>query len=121
MVSYRQFKHRALRPPVRGWAFCYDEGVKYRIGLRHGRLFMEHMLPALVKPARTLWNEVIGFVFLCFAVLFGFKTVSYVRDCLTAEATGDELLRLCLAGFCTALMGWYGVSSFLRARKISRS
>lgn len=121
LICYRQFKRRALWPPVKGGAFCYDEGVKYRIGLRQGRLFVEHMLPAFIKPARTLWNEVIGFLFLCFAVLFGLKTVSYMRDYFTAEATGSELLRLCLAGFCTALMGWYGVSSFLRARKISRS
>jgi hypothetical protein len=66
-----------------------------------------------VKPARTLWNEVIGFIFLCFGVIFGFKAVRYAID--------GENERLLIAAFCTALMLWFGVSSFLRARKISRS
>ncbi len=71
------------------------------------------MVPAVVKPARTLWNEVIGFIFLCFGVIFGFKTVRYALD--------GEHVRLAFAAFCTALMIWFGVGSFLRARKISRS
>jgi hypothetical protein len=74
---------------------------------------------------RALWNEVIGFLFLCFAVVFGFKTVSYGREYLHASATGadgtGEMVRLAMAGFCTLIMGWYGISSFLRARKITRS
>ena len=92
------------------------------MAMRHGSMFLKHMLPALVKPARTLWNEVIGFLFLCFAALFGFKTVGYVRDYMNVSAGGGgELVRLGMAGFCTLVMAWYGVSSFLRARKISRS
>ena len=71
------------------------------------------MVPAVVKPARTLWNEVIGFIFLCFGVIFGFKAVRYAID--------GEMVRLVFAGFCTTMMLWFGVSSFLRARKISRS
>lgn len=71
------------------------------------------MVPAVVKPARTLWNEVIGFIFLCFGVIFGFKAVRYAID--------GEMVRLGFAGFCTTMMLWFGVSSFLRARKISRS
>jgi hypothetical protein len=91
--------------------------------MRHGGVFLKHVVPAILRPMRTLWNEVIGFLFLCFAGLFGIKTVSYARDFWKAEAgsNGGELLRLALAGFCTLVMGWYGVSSFLRARKISRS
>jgi hypothetical protein len=70
-------------------------------------------VPAVIKPARTLWNEVIGFIFLCFGVVFGFKAVRYALD--------GEAGRLVFAVFCTALMLWFGVGSFLRARKISRS
>ena len=36
------------------------------------------------------------------------------------QATG-ELLRFLMAGFCTFIMTYYGISSFRRARKISRS
>jgi hypothetical protein len=37
-----------------------------------------------------------------------------------ADALGD-LVRLCIAGFCTLVLLGYGLSSYLRARKISRS
>jgi hypothetical protein len=84
-----------------------------RKAVRHGRMFAEHVAPAIIKPARTLWNEVIGFIFLTFAVPFGFKAVRY--------AMAGDLVRVFFAGFCTVLMAWFGLHSFLRARKISRS
>jgi hypothetical protein len=85
--------------------------------------FLKHIVPAIVKPIHALWNEVIGFLFLSFAGVFGFRTVSYVRQLQrsTDATSGGALLRVVMAGFCTLLLGWFGVSSFLRARKISRS
>jgi uncharacterized membrane protein len=78
-----------------------------------------------MKPARVLWNEVIGFLFISFGVIFGFKTYSYVRDygrtvAENADVTGD-IVRIGMAGFCTLLMLYFGVTSFRRARKIARS
>ena len=84
-----------------------------RQAIQQGRLLVKHLLPALWKPVHTLWNEVIGFLFLCFATVFGFQAVRFYR-------AGDEV-RLFFAAFCTLLMACFGVSSFLRARKISRS
>ena len=84
---------------------------------------MRHVVPAVLKPARTLWNEVIGFFFLCLAVLFGSGTVrAYIafNNARADQVTGD-LIRLLMAGFCTFIMLYYGISSFRRARKISRS
>jgi hypothetical protein len=37
------------------------------------------------------------------------------------EAADADLVRFVVAAFCTLLMLWFGVTSFLRARKISRS
>jgi hypothetical protein len=96
-----------------------------RKAIRHGQEFVKHVVPAVIKPARVLWNEVIGFLFISFGVIFGFKTGSYVRDYMrssasSAEVTGD-LIRIAMAGFCTVLMAYFGVTSFRRARKISRS
>ncbi len=103
--------------------FCYDEGVWKQLTARHSREFVKHVVPAVLKPARTLWNEVIGFLFICFAVVFGFKAVRLYLD--FSRTTGDEgsanLVRFAMAGFCTVLMLWFGITSFLRARKISRS
>ncbi len=81
------------------------------------------MVPAVMKPARTLWNEFIGFLFCCFGVIFGFKTAHLAID--FSKAASEEgmgpVLRLSVAGFCTLLMLYFGIGSFLKARKISRS
>ena len=76
-------------------------------------MLIKHIVPAVIKPARTLWNEVIGFFFLCLGVMFGFAGVRAVLN--------QDVLRAVAAGLCTGLMAWYGITSFLRARKISRS
>lgn len=90
---------------------------------RSGREFVKHVVPAVLKPARTLWNEVIGFIFICFAVIFGFRAVRLYLDFLraTGEAASADFFRFVVAAFCTLLMLYFGVTSFLRARKISRS
>ena len=94
-----------------------------QVAARHSREFVRHVVPAVLKPARTLWNEVIGFVFICFAVTFGFKAVRLYLDFSrgAGEAAQADLVRFIVAAFCTLLMLWFGVTSFLRARKISRS
>jgi hypothetical protein len=76
-------------------------------------MLFKHVVPAMVKPARTLWNEVIGFFFLCLAAIFGFTAGRAVIN--------HDVLRACGGAVCTLLMAWYGIGSFLRARKISRS
>ena len=81
--------------------------------LHQGREFLKFVVPAVLKPARTLWNEVIGFLFLCFAGIFGFSAVRYYL--------ASDWGRLFFAAFCTGLMAWFGVTSFLKARRISRS
>jgi hypothetical protein len=75
--------------------------------------FIKHVVPAIAKPARALWNEVIGFIFICLAVSFGFTVLRYVRR--------GETFQIVVCSIATLLMLYYGISSFLRARKISRS
>jgi hypothetical protein len=76
-----------------------------------------------MKPARTLWNEVIGFVFCCIAVIFGFRAGRLYMDYLATPPAdqGAAMGRLVLAAFSTLLMSYFAVTSFLRARRISRS
>jgi hypothetical protein len=91
--------------------------------VRNGREFVKHVVPAVLRPARTLWNEVIGFFFICLAVYCGSGAVRAYLKLASAppdEATG-VLLRLGMSAFSTALMLYFGITSFLRARKISRS
>lgn len=76
-----------------------------------------------MKPARTLWNEVIGFFFIVFAVVFGSKAFTFYRAYVAAPEAdkGIALVRLLVTLFCTLLMASFGLSSFLKARRISRS
>jgi len=98
-------------------------GVWKHLTARHAREFVKHVVPAILKPARTLWNELIGFVFMCFSVIFGVRAVRLYLDFSrgTAETAGADFARFAVSAFCTLLMLYFGVTSFLRARKISRS
>ena len=86
--------------------------------ITHGAEFVKHVVPAVIKPARTLWHEVIGFLFLCIAIMFAFSGYRHVQ-----KFDGSIGAMLSVAGFAfiVLLMTGYGISSFLRARKISRS
>jgi hypothetical protein len=78
-----------------------------------GGEFVRHIVPAVMKPALSLWNQVIGFIFLCFGIFMG---SSAIRN----AATGD-MLKVALSGIGALVMLGYGISSFVRAHKISRS
>jgi hypothetical protein len=83
-----------------------------------GRLFLRHVLPAFFRPVHTLWHEIIGFLFIVIAVFFGFNIVATVR-----KFNGDpaQVMKIVGAAFFMIMLGSFGISSFLRARKISRS
>ncbi|MDX2154303.1 MAG: hypothetical protein SFV54_26415 [Bryobacteraceae bacterium] len=82
------------------------------------RKFLAHVLPAVVRPMRVLWNQVIGFFFAVFAVLLSFNCYRQVRD---LDGGGESVARVVLTGVFGAVMAAYAIHSFLRARKISRS
>jgi hypothetical protein len=85
--------------------------------------FVKHVVPAVIRPARVLWNEIIGFFFICLAVLFGsgvWRAYNAFQSAPPDQATGD-LLRVVMSSFCFLLMLYFGITSFRRARKISRS
>ncbi|HLK22962.1 MAG TPA: hypothetical protein VKT81_28655 [Bryobacteraceae bacterium] len=70
-----------------------------------------HVLPGVVRPIHILWNQVIGFIFLALATVFGFRVFR-----------GHEPVGMQLAGGAfVLLMAWFGISAFWRARKISKS
>jgi len=94
-----------------------------RKAVRQGEVFVKHVVPAVVKPARVLWNEFIGFLFLCFGAIFAIKTVHLAMAYGKPESIdgGGDFWRLAIAGGCTVIMLGFGAASFLRARRISRS
>ena len=93
----------------------------YRDGARvynEGRRFLGFVVPAVLKPARTLWHEILGFIFVVMATAFVFSGFRAIRQ---FDGSVGSVLRLILLAFGICILGGYGISSFLRARKISRS
>jgi hypothetical protein len=67
---------------------------------------------------RVLWNEIIGFVFLALAVWGIPATVRSIRE---FDGDAESIFRVIMTCIFALLMAGFGVSSFMRARKISRS
>lgn len=77
-----------------------------------------HVLPALIRPARTLWYEIIGFLFLALAV---WPIPSGIRTLRELDTGQGSVAKLILTVVFVTIMAGYGISCFRRARKISRS
>lgn len=80
--------------------------------------FAGHVIPGILKPLRVLWNEMIGFVFIVLGVIFGFSAWRKFKE---FDGNFASLLMLMMAVLFVLLMLGYGVSSFLRARRIGKS
>ena len=82
------------------------------------RKFLKHVVPGVMKPMQIVWNQVIGFFFIVLAV----RTVpSLIRAWREFDGEGKDFFRLGLTLAFGLIMAGYGIFSFLRARKISRS
>ena len=86
--------------------------------VKHGVEFVRHVVPRVIKPLHSLWNEVIGFLFLSLAFLGAMSGYRMYRH---FDGSPETFFRLTLAACFVLVMAYYGISSFLRARKISRS
>jgi uncharacterized membrane protein len=79
----------------------------------HFAKFAKHVIPAAVKPMHSLWHEVLGFFFLAFA---GIGLWKIYRNAAVMGPIQVTILTIFIV-----VMIIYGVSSFLKARRISRS
>lgn len=82
------------------------------LGRQAGK-FVKHVLPAAVKPVHSLWHEILGFIFLLFAAVAAWKVARH------SSVLGP--VQLTILVLFIVVMVIYGVSSFLKARRISRS
>lgn len=83
-----------------------------------GRKFLTHVIPGVLRPLHILWNEVIGFVFLCFGIV---ATPRAIREIMAFTGEPDQLGRIALFSAFILTMFGFGIGSFLRARKIKKS
>jgi hypothetical protein len=80
--------------------------------------FLGHVLPGIIRPIHALWNEVIGFIFIVLAI---WAAPSAWRNVRLVDGNSDTLFRAVISVGFALLMAYFGVSSFLKARKITRS
>ena len=77
--------------------------------------FAHHVVPEVMRPARVIWNQAIGALFLVLAMPALFKAVQLYRTLDTDPKSG---FGLALALFFIAVMVFFGINSFLKARRI---
>jgi hypothetical protein len=96
----------------------YYGNVATRSLLGKGMTLVRTVVPAIVKPMHSLWHEIISFFFFAFAVMGLIRGVPLIR-----RFAGDpaDFFKLILVLVWTVIMTAFGVSSYRRARKISRS
>ncbi|HET9321850.1 MAG TPA: hypothetical protein VFO27_18805 [Bryobacteraceae bacterium] len=109
-------QHPAFRACVQ--PLCYHEDMTAGRMVNQGYQLVRHVVPAVMRPVRALWHEVIGFLFLALAV---WPIPSGIKTLRELEGGQGSLLRLILTVAFVAIMAGYGISCFRRARKISRS
>ena len=82
---------------------------------------IQNFVPRIWALARQLFNEVMGVVFLALAVFLMFGAQGLIHTYRQLDQRPDSLWQLLGLLGMVLLLGWFGVSSFLRAKKISRN
>jgi hypothetical protein len=77
--------------------------------------FAQHVVPEVMRPARVIWNQAIGALFLVLATPALFKAIQLYR---TLDTDPKSSFGLALALFFVAVMVFFGINSFLKARRI---
>lgn len=76
--------------------------------------FIGHVMPGVIRPIHILWNQMIGFFFIVLAIL----PIQRIIHDWHEQGSG---FRLGVEISFTVLMAAFGIHSFAKARKISRS
>ena len=90
-------------------------GRAFRVANRYANVdsakkFAHHVVPEVVRPARVIWNQAIGGVFLLFAVSFLWYAIR------ARQNTAGTIFGV----FLGVVMAFFSAASFLKARQISR-
>ncbi len=82
------------------------------------RQFVSCVLPAVIRPLRVIWNQMIGFIFLVLAAVALPRVVHSARE---FNGEPGDFFRLLLSGIFVAFMMGFGVHSFWRAHKVPKT
>ncbi len=79
--------------------------------------FLSHVVPQVIRPMRALWNQLIGFIFFLLATAGAGSAIINLRR---SHGEPEDMWRAIISFTFAAIMAYFSVTSFLRARKISR-
>jgi len=82
------------------------------------RKFLATVVPAVIKPLHILWNEILGTVFLVFAIVLVRPTWKSYR---ALDDDPVNFIKLALSLCFLVLMAGFGIHAFWRARRISKT
>jgi len=87
------------------------------LSISRGRRFLQYVLPAVLRPIRVLFNQVVGLIFMVFAIAALPRGIQIAR-----EFNGDpeSFFRLILTVLFISIMAGFGIYSFWRAHKIPK-
>jgi hypothetical protein len=83
-----------------------------------GKKFVQHVVPGVIKPVRVLWNDFIAFIFAILAIM---AVPSAYRHIKSFDGDAQSFFRAVLSCAFAVIMIVFAVTSYVRARKISRS
>jgi len=86
------------------------------VGLNEAR----GVLHSLWRIAREVWHQVFGLFFFAFALWGLFANSGVIRSIQKLDKDPDALIQLLASSALVILMTGFGISSFARARKVSR-
>lgn len=74
----------------------------------------------LWQVARELWHQIMGFVFVAFALMATFGAGGLIHTYQRLDRDPDNFVRLLLLLLFVMVFAGFGISSFRRARRVSR-
>lgn len=81
----------------------------------NAKRFAQHVVPEVVRPAQIIWNQAIGALFFVLAVPALLKAVQAYRDMHDSKSSFGLWLSLIFF----SVMLFFGIASFLKARRIA--
>jgi hypothetical protein len=91
-------------------------GAKYA-NVDHAKRFAQHVVPEVVRPARVIWNQAVGALFFVLAAPALLKAIQLYR---TLDTDPKSSFGLGLSLVFVVVMVFFGVISFLKARRVGR-
>ncbi|MFL6447349.1 MAG: hypothetical protein ACJ746_06615 [Bryobacteraceae bacterium] len=83
----------------------------------HAQTFARTVVPEVVRPARVIWNQAIGAIFVVLAVPALFKALQLYREMKPGDSR--SLFGLILSVIFCVVMSSFAIASFRKARRIA--